>query len=533
MNPSPKGRPTSGDASKKTPSNPPKALTECHKTQKGLEEGMSVPASFPYSTFTLREKRGIVFLVALAGFFSPFSAFIYFPALNAIAQSLSVSLELMNITITMYLVVQGIVPSIFGDLSDTLGRRPIYLLVFLIYLCASLGLAFQNSYTALLVLRMLQSAGSSGTIALAYGVIGDIAPQHERGGYVGIAHIGFNSAPSLGPVLGGVLAQTVGWRWIFRTLVILSGLTLTLFVLFLPETGRKIVGNGSIPATGINLSLLNLLRKRRTPEARRGRGSRWPKMRVPNPLKSLRIIFHKNTALVLSSNAIFYMKYSCVQASLSPLLMKIYGLNTLQVGLTYLAFGVASALASYGAGKITDYDYRKTALAHGFSINKVSGDKLLEFPIEKARLRTVWCYIFISSTSTLGYGWALQMRAHLSVPLIMQFLIGLAVTGIFNVCNTLIVDLYPDAPATASASVSITRCLTAALGLSVQQLLFDSIGTGWTFTLISVICYMTVPGLIVVRCRGWDWRLDKAARATPSGGRHAMPGSDDVQRLQG
>src|SRR5271154_2065674 len=234
MYPSPKGRPTSGDASKKTSPNSPKALTEHHKTQ---EEGMSVPASFPYSTFTLREKRGIVFLVALAGFFSPFSAFIYFPALNAIAQSLSVSLELMNITITMYLVVQGIVPSIFGDLSDTLGRRPTYLLVFLIYLSASLGLAFQNSYTALLVLRMLQSAGSSGTIALAYGVIGDIAPQHERGGYVGIAHIGFNSAPSLGPVLGGALAQTVGWRWIFRTLVILSGLTLTLFVLFLPETG--------------------------------------------------------------------------------------------------------------------------------------------------------------------------------------------------------------------------------------------------------------------------------------------------------
>ena len=125
------------------------------------------------------------------------------------------------------------------------------------------------------------------------------------------------------------------------------------------------------------------------------------------------------------------------------------------------------------------------------------------------------------------------MRARLAVPLIMQFLTGLAVTGIFNVCNTLIVDLHPDTPATASASVSITRCLAAALGLSVQQLLFDSIGTGWTFTLISALCYMTVPGLIVVRCRGWDWRLDKAARIAPSGARHMMASSGSVQRLQG
>ena len=351
----------------------------------------------------------------------------------------------------------------------------------------------------------------------------DGAPQHERGGYVGIAHIGFKSAPSLGPVLCGVLAQTVGWRWIFRSLVILSGLTLIVFLCFLPETGRKIVGNGSIPASGTNLSLLELLRRRRrTPDARHKTSSPRPKVRVPNPFKSLRMIFHKTTALVLYSNAIFYMKYSCVQASLSPLLMKIYGLTTLQVGLTYLAFGVASALASYGAGRITDYDYRKTATAHGFTINKVSGDKVVDFPIEQARLRSVWYYIAMSSTSTLGYGWALQTRAHLSVPLIMQFLIGLAVTGIFNVCNTLIVDLHPDAPATASASVSLTRCLTAAVGLSVQQLLFDSIGVGWTFTLIAGLCYMTVPSLAVVRWRGWSWRRDKRAREAASEEGHAM-----------
>lgn len=245
-------------------------------------------------------------------------------------------------------------------------------------------------------------------------------------------------------------------------------------------------------------------------------------MRVPNPFKCLRMIFHKNTALVLSSNAIFYMKYSCVQASLSPLLMKIYGLNTLQAGLTYLAFGIASAVASYGAGEFTDYDYRKTASAYGFLINKISGDKLMEFPIEKARLRSIWYYIFISSSSTLGYGWAVQRRAHLAVPLVMQFLVGLAVTGIFNVCNTLIVDLHPDAPATPSASVSITRCLTAAVGLSVQQLLFDSIGVGWTFTLIAGLCYATVPSLVIVKCRGWDWRRETGFSASRSAASHAM-----------
>lgn len=113
-----------------------------HKTF--FRQESSVADKTPYSTFTLPGKRGIVFLVAAAGFPSPFSAFLYFPALNAIAQPISVSLELMNLTITMYLVVQGIVPSVFGDLFDTLVRRPTYLLVFLIYLFASLGLALSG-----------------------------------------------------------------------------------------------------------------------------------------------------------------------------------------------------------------------------------------------------------------------------------------------------------------------------------------------------------------------------------------------------
>lgn len=76
------------------------------------------------------------------------------------------SLELMNLTITAYSICQGIVPSIVGDLADMIGRRPVYLLVFLTYLSANTGLALQDSYPALLVLRMFQSTGSSGKLSV-------------------------------------------------------------------------------------------------------------------------------------------------------------------------------------------------------------------------------------------------------------------------------------------------------------------------------------------------------------------------------
>jgi MFS family permease len=120
------------------------------------------PPPTPYTVFKTGQIRSIVALCALAGFFSPFSAFTYFPTLEYMATDLGVSLQLMNLTITMFIVVQGIIPAVLGDVADQIGRRPVYLLALVVYFGACLGLALQRSYPALLVLRMVQSAGSSG-----------------------------------------------------------------------------------------------------------------------------------------------------------------------------------------------------------------------------------------------------------------------------------------------------------------------------------------------------------------------------------
>jgi len=116
----------------------------------------------PYSTFTNSQKLSIVLLVAFSGVFSPLSSFIYYPALKAIAGDLHTSLANINLTITSYMVVSAVAPTTWGDMADRLGRRPIFLSMFVIYIAANIGLSLQNSYAALLVLRMVQSAGGSG-----------------------------------------------------------------------------------------------------------------------------------------------------------------------------------------------------------------------------------------------------------------------------------------------------------------------------------------------------------------------------------
>jgi MFS family permease len=71
-------------------------------------------------------------------------------------------------------ILQAIAPAFIGGFSDTAGRRPAYIICFVVYIAADIALALQNNYVALLVLRMVQSGGSSGTVSVANAVVADV-----------------------------------------------------------------------------------------------------------------------------------------------------------------------------------------------------------------------------------------------------------------------------------------------------------------------------------------------------------------------
>lgn len=139
-----------------------------------------------YSAFSHVQKNYIIGLAAFAGWFSSASSFIYFPAIPAIAQDLDESIEKINLTVTSYLIVSGIFPSITGNAADRFGRRPVFLIALTIYLLSNIGLALQSNFGLLFFLRMVQSAGISGTFSITYGVLSDLFTPAERGGYAGV-----------------------------------------------------------------------------------------------------------------------------------------------------------------------------------------------------------------------------------------------------------------------------------------------------------------------------------------------------------
>lgn len=482
-------------------------------TQDDDVEGVSrVISGPPYSAFDSRTKTLIVAMLATGSFISPVTANIYFPAINPISEDLNVSTNLINLTLTTYMIFQGLAPTLFGDFGDRAGRRPAYILAFSIYLLANIGLALQRNYVALMVLRCVQSAGSSGTIALGYAAVSDIASTAERGRYMAAIGAGINVGPTVGPVLGGLLSQYLGWPSLFWFLAIFVTIWLLPWVLFVPEISRNVVGNGSVAPQPWNVPWIDFVRQKQRHQQR----GKSMKLRFPNPLRTLVVVFEKEMGLILGLNSLLYIAFILVAATLATLFKEIYGYSDLQVGLCYLPYGLGCVIAIIAQGYILDRNYRRLAKQQGFKIDRKRGDDLTNFPIETARIQPMYPALAAGAAALMGYGWALHVETSVAVPLVLVFFIGMFIPTSFNVLNTLIVDLHPQAPGAATAANNLVRCFVGAGATAMIEFVLTGVGRGWTFTILGFLVIACMPGLFVIERWGPIWRAKKGKRQDTS-----------------
>jgi MFS family permease len=141
----------------------PVAPAAAEKTVLGAdtETGMS-EAPEPYTVFTRLEKYCIIVMVSCVSWSANLSTFIFLPALKPLSVAFEVSVNKINLIITVYMAVGAVVPLFVGDAADVLGRRAAYVVTLSLFTIANLCLALADSYEVFLGLRMLQAVGQSG-----------------------------------------------------------------------------------------------------------------------------------------------------------------------------------------------------------------------------------------------------------------------------------------------------------------------------------------------------------------------------------
>jgi MFS transporter, DHA2 family, methylenomycin A resistance protein len=162
--------------------------------------------------------------------------FIVNVALPTIGHDFHAPLGTASWTISGYVLMIGVLPMGIGRLGDLWGQRAVYLAGLALFSVASLLCGLAPSITALIVFRVIQGIGAAimtpGTLAI---IIRAFPPRQHGlaiGIYGGISGLGLVA----GPVLGGLLVQGEGWRWIFFVNVPLGVVALVMAVLFVPES---------------------------------------------------------------------------------------------------------------------------------------------------------------------------------------------------------------------------------------------------------------------------------------------------------
>jgi EmrB/QacA subfamily drug resistance transporter len=114
-----------------------------------------------------------------------------------------------------YLLTQAVTTPIFGKLADLYGRKPMMIAGILLFLAGSSLCGFASSMTMLIVFRIIQGIGAGGVLPIAVTLAGDLYTIEERGRVQGYVASVWGVSSIVGPLLGGLIVHSIGWRWIF------------------------------------------------------------------------------------------------------------------------------------------------------------------------------------------------------------------------------------------------------------------------------------------------------------------------------
>jgi len=156
----------------------------------------------------------ILFMVMIGVFLAALDQTVVGTALPRIITDLGGN-DLYTWAFTAYLLTSTISGPLYGKLSDLFGRRPIFLFGIGIFMVGSLLAGLSQEMWHLIGARGIQGLGAGALFPIALAVIGDLFSPSERGRYQGLFGAVFGLSVLIGPAIGGLLTDTVGWPFVF------------------------------------------------------------------------------------------------------------------------------------------------------------------------------------------------------------------------------------------------------------------------------------------------------------------------------
>ncbi|KAJ0116359.1 hypothetical protein J7T55_007339 [Diaporthe amygdali] len=432
------------------------------------------PRAWPRS-----KKLTNIAVVAMMAILSPLASSMFTPGINSIAEDLGTTMNVVIGATTGFTVMLGFGPLILAPLSETFGRRKLYLSCFSVFTLLQIPTALSPNVETLIAMRVLSGAVGSVGIANGGGTISDMFEPHERAGVYGWYLLGPLLGPTIGPLFGGLIVQRLGWRWIFWTLAIVCGINTMAGFLFLRETYAPVI---------LEARMRDLENDGGRPGRYRfaGQDTRPLSSRLATAFSRPFRIFIQPIVLTLSlyQALIFGTTYS-LYTNFEAIYSGIYGFNTEQVGLLYLFPGVGFLIAVRLIVPRIDDVY----IALTRRNNDISKP---EFRLPLANIGAI-----LVPASLFWFAWTVEFEAPWLATITSTLFYGVGQVLIVSCVQNYYIDSFEKYAASAIAAGAVFRSVVGGITPLLAPSIFDALGYGWGVSVFAFLAVALAPAPVV------------------------------------
>ncbi|MBD5202702.1 MAG: multidrug effflux MFS transporter [Bacteroidales bacterium] len=163
-----------------------------------------------------------VVFIAIIGAFSSLVNDMYLPTIPSMMKEFHTTPSMTQMGISMAMLGMGLGSIVWGSASDRYGRKPVLIISLIVFVAATALSLFSRSITFFIVCRLFQGVGAGGAMVLSTSIPADVYMGRQLAKLMAVIGAINGIAPALGPVLGGFMADWVGWRGIFVVLLVIG-----------------------------------------------------------------------------------------------------------------------------------------------------------------------------------------------------------------------------------------------------------------------------------------------------------------------
>jgi multidrug resistance protein len=440
----------------------------------------------------LTRKKLMTYLSCSVNIVAAYAAGSYASPAYELTEKWGVSNVAYNVGITVFTLGFGVAPMVLAPFSEINGRRPVFIATGILFVICQLCCALTESYGGMLAARLFLGVGGSCFSTMVGGILADVWVTADRNTPMVLFTGATLFGTGLGPLVSGVVAQRLSWRWVFYIQVITSGVLVSLVTIFFKETRGSIILSRKAKllnkwyekledagALGVEVDF---------PDGEKGRTCRRIRWRVKadeeraslarmiavSLYRPIHMLFTELVVFWFSlwvgfSWAVLYLQFGSI-----PLVFQVnHGFTLEQTGFVFSSMCVAAIISTF----LSIYQEKWAVKHYPVKINGSPEGRLLFTCVESA-LMPIGIFVF---------GWTCYPSIHWIVPTIG---VGIATMGIFSIylaSFNYTADVYHIYASSALAGTGLVRNLLGGSFPLVTVQMFRNMGFQAASSLLGAI----------------------------------------------